>query len=162
LFLTALTREAGGRLPEDFAVALPKATSPEQVAALASLLDRFELALGFPEGSLRLELMVETPQAVLSLLPLAEAGRGRCAAAHLGTYDLTAALGITATYQTPRHLSVLFARHRMQFSLAGTGIRLAEGATTILPVGDRETVHSAWKVHYENIWWALVLGFYQG
>lgn len=162
LFLTALSREAGGRLPEDFAVALPKVSSPEQVDALAGLLDRFEPALGFLPGSLRLEIMVETPQALLSLLPLAEAGRGRCAAAHLGTYDLTAALGITATYQTPRHPVTDFARHTMQTVLAGTGIRLADGATTNLPVGDREMVHTSWKIHYENIWSALVLGFYQG
>jgi len=176
LFLTALVRESGGRLPEGFAVTLPKVTAREQVAALADLCDLLEPALGLPAGSLRLEIMVETPQAVLDLLPIAEAARGRCGAAHFGTYDYTAALGISAQYQEIRHPACDFARQRMQAALAGTGIRLSDGATNILPIPphrgpslspseieeNSRTVHRAWKLHYENIWSALVLGFYQG
>ncbi len=180
LFLTALVRASGGRLPAGFVVTLPKVTIPAQVAALADLLDLYEPALGLPSGALRLEIMVETPQAVLDLPVLTEAARGRCAAAHFGTYDYTAALGISAQYQTSRHPACDFARQRMQAALAGTGIRISDGATTFLPIpphragngepplgseeiaGNRRAVHGAWKVHYENVWAALVLGFYQG
>jgi citrate lyase beta subunit len=180
LFLSTLVRESGGRLPEGFAITLPKVTAREQVAALANLFDLLEPALGLPAGSLRLEIMVETPQAVLDLLPIAEAARGRCVAAHFGTYDYTAALGISAQYQEIRHPACDFARQRMQAALAGTGIRLSDGATNILPIPphragkdgpplspdeieeNRRTVHRSWKLHYENIWSALVLGFYQG
>jgi hypothetical protein len=180
LFLTALVRASGGRLPEGFVVTLPKVTIRDQVAALADLLDAFEPALGLAAGSLRLEVMVETPQAALDLLPLAEAARGRCVAAHFGTYDYTAALGIAAQHQTSRHPACDFARQRMQAALAGTGIRLADGATNLLPIPphrtgpsappltpeqsaeNRRTVHGAWNIHYENIRTALVLGFYQG
>src|SRR5947199_723886 len=77
LFLTAL-----GPLPPGFVVTLPKVTSLEQVAALADLCDLFEPALGFPVGALKLEIMVETPQALTDLLPLVQAARGRCVAAH--------------------------------------------------------------------------------
>jgi citrate lyase beta subunit len=154
LFLTAL-----GPLPPGFAVTLPKVTIPEQVAALADLCDLFEPALDLPAGSLKLEIMVETPQALRDLLALAEAGRGRCVAAHFGAYDYTAALGVTGTYQSLRHPATDFARQTMQNALAGTGIRLADGATTVLPVApDLET---PWKIHYENVWSSLVLGFYQ-
>jgi len=159
LFLTALVRETGGRLPAGFLVTLPKVTLPQQVAALADLFDLLEPALGLPGGSLRLEIMVETPQAVLDPLSLAEAARGRCAAAHFGIYDYTAALGITAPHQEMRHPASQFARRLMQAALAGTGVRISDGATTILPVGGN--VHTPWKIHYENVWSALILGFYQ-
>ncbi|HEY0512031.1 MAG TPA: aldolase/citrate lyase family protein, partial [Thermoanaerobaculia bacterium] len=180
LFLTTLVRESGGRLPEGFVITLPKVTAREQVAALADLCDLLEPALDLPAGSLRLEIMVETPQAVLDLLAIAEAARGRCVAAHFGTYDYTAACGISAQYQEIRHPACDFARQRMQAALAGTGIRLSDGATNILPLPpfraardgppltpgqiewNRRTVHGAWKLHYENVWTALVLGFYQG
>jgi len=154
LFLTAL-----GPVPPGFLITLPKVTIPEQVAALADLCDLFEPALGLPTDSLKLEIMVETPQALLDLLALAEAARGRCVAAHFGAYDYTAALGITSTYQSLRHPATDFARQTMQNALAGTGIRLADGATTILPVGPDPQV--PWKVHYEDVWRSLVLGFYQ-
>jgi citrate lyase beta subunit len=153
-FLTAL-----GPLPPGFAITLPKVTAPEQVAALADLCDLFEPALGLPAGSLKLEIMVETPQALLDLLALAEAARGRCVAAHFGAYDYTAALGITSVHQNLRHPATDFARQTMQNALAGTGIRLADGATTVLPVPPNP--QTPWKIHYEDVRRSLVLGFYQ-
>ncbi|HYN84509.1 MAG TPA: hypothetical protein VER32_04605, partial [Pyrinomonadaceae bacterium] len=39
IFLTTLAEAAGGRLPENFFVTLPKITAPEQVAALADVFD---------------------------------------------------------------------------------------------------------------------------
>ncbi|HEV8630667.1 MAG TPA: phosphoenolpyruvate kinase, partial [Thermoanaerobaculia bacterium] len=101
LVLGTLVREAGG-LPPNFAINLAKVTIPEQVAALADLCDRFEPALGLRAGTLRCELMVETPQAIIAddgtiALPrLLAAARGRCVAAHFGTYDYTAGCNITA------------------------------------------------------------------
>ncbi|MFP5284536.1 MAG: DUF6986 family protein, partial [Thermoanaerobaculia bacterium] len=115
LFLTALTRETGGRLPENFVVTLPKVTIPEQVAALADLFDLLEPALRLPGGSLRLEIMVETAQSILDAqgrcpLPLLlTAARGRCVAAHFGTYDYTASCSITAAFQSMDHPACDFA-----------------------------------------------------
>jgi citrate lyase beta subunit len=162
LFLVALLLD-GGQLPPGFAVTLPKVTTVEQVAALADLCDLFEPALGLPAGSLRLEIMVETPQALLNVLTLAEAARGRCVAAHFGVYDYTAALGVTGRYQGMRHPAADFARQTMQNALAGTGIRLADGATTLLPapLQDAANVQSGWKIHYEDVRRSLMLGFYQ-
>jgi citrate lyase beta subunit len=162
LFLTALLLD-GGRLPPGFAVTLPKVTTVDQVAALADLCDLLETGLHLPAGSLRLEIMVETPQALLDLLALTEAARGRCVAAHFGVYDYTAALGLAGRYQGMRHPMADFARQRMQNALAGTGIRLADSATTLLPTPLQyaANVQSGWKVHYEDVWRSLVLGFYQ-
>jgi citrate lyase beta subunit len=182
LFLTALVQESGGRLPENFVVTLPKVTIPEQVAALADLFDLLEPALGLAAGSLRLEIMIETPQSILnergsSNLPLlAAAARGRCVAAHFGTYDYTAACNITAEHQSMTHPVCDFAKHMMQVAYAGTGLWLSDGATNVLPVPphrgsqltaaqveeNRAVVHRAWNLHAGHVRHSLVGGFYQG
>jgi citrate lyase beta subunit len=185
IFLSSLLEEAGGRLAENFVVTLPKVTVPEQVAALARLFDQFEEARGLEAGSLKLELMVETTQSIInqrgeSGLPLlVEAARGRCTAAHFGTYDYTASCQITAAHQHMTHPACDFARHSMQVALGGTGVWLSDGATNIMPVPahraaaggalteeqqeeNRRAVHRAWRLHYEHTQHSLVNAFYQG
>src|SRR5436305_622189 len=185
IFLSSLLAETGGRLADNFVVTLPKVTVPEQVDALARIFDEFEGALGLDVGSLRMELMVETTQAIInhrrrSNLPLLlEAARGRCTAAHFGTYDYTASCQITAAHQHMTHPACDFARHTMQVALGGTGVWLSDGATNIMPVpahrapaGDslteeqedknRRTMHRAWKLHYDHIQHSLTNAFYQG
>src|SRR5919107_1960674 len=84
IFLSSLLEVTGGRLPENFVVTLPKVTVPEQVTTLADLFDLFERESGLAEGSLKLELMVETTQSIIDhrgqcALPLlVAAARGRC------------------------------------------------------------------------------------
>src|SRR6185503_1400635 len=88
-----------------------------------------------------LELMIETPLSVIApggeaaIPKLVAAARGRCRGAHFGTYDYTAGCNITAMYQLPGHAACDFARHVMQVTLAGTGITISDGATTVMPVG---------------------------
>jgi hypothetical protein len=136
-------------------------------------------------GSLKLELMIETPQSILApdgtsaLRSLIAAGAGRVTGAHFGTYDYTALCGITASWQHMRHQACDFAKHMMQVALAQSGVTLSDGATNIMPVPihratasqaltpaqRRENivaVHKAWKVHYEDARHSLVNGFYQG
>src|SRR5258708_23270967 len=107
-------------------------------------------------------MMIETPQPIFMLPRLVEESRGRCVAAHFGTYDYTASLGITASNQHMLHPACDFARSMMQASLAGTGVWLSDGATNILPLQNRATVHRAWKLHYEHIRHSLDSAFYQG
>ena len=159
---------SAGVLPEYFVVTLPKITVAEQVRALVEALDDFP--------HVRIEIMVETPQVLFSLPKLVDAARGRCMGACFGPYDYTSSLGITSTRQDLLHPACDFARSIMQISLAGTGLRITDGPTTILPVsihrGDaieprqktanREAVHRAWSVEYKNIRHALHNGFYQG
>lgn len=185
IFLSALLEESGGRLPENFVVTLPKVTVPEQVEALASLFDLFEPAAGLAAGALKMELMVETTQSIInhrgeSALPLlVGAARGRCTAAHFGTYDYTASCQITAAHQHMTHPACDFARHVMQVALGGTGVWLSDGATNIMPVPvhraregaaltaeqeeeNRRAVHRAWRLHYEHVQHSLANAFYQG
>jgi citrate lyase beta subunit len=168
LFLTRLLDRTGGTLPANFVVTLPKITAPEQVAALASACDAFEYWRQLPPGTLHFEVMVETTQAVISAdgtiaLPrfIAEGG-GRITTAHFGTYDYTAACNITAAHQHMLHPACDFARHVMQVALAGSGIRLSDGATNVMPIGSADVVRQAWRLHFDHVRHSLISGFYQG
>ena len=168
LFLNTFLSGTGGRLPSNFVVNLPKVTIPEQISALVDALEPF--------GDVRIEFMVETPQAVRNLPRLLEAARGRCIGAHLGAYDYISSVGITSAGQDLQHPACDFVRLMMQAALGGTGVWLSDGATNILPVpahrgksldgpqviANRAIVHNAWKIHYNNVRHALHNGFYQG
>ncbi len=182
LFLTELVVATGGRMPENFVVTLPKIVLPNQVSALADIFDEVEPKLGLFSGSLKMEMMIETTQSIIAsdgeigMPRLLEAARGRCIAAHFGTYDYTASCSITAAYQDMLHPACDFARHMMQVSFGGTGVWLSDGATNIMPVaphrgGDltedqtdenQRVVHRAWKLHYDHCRHSLANAFYQG
>ncbi len=185
IFLTELAVRSRGELPKHFCVTLPKVTLPDEVAALADICSRLEPMLDFEPGALRIELMVETSQAVFNergeanLLSLAGAARGRCVAAHFGPYDYTSSVGIAAPRRAGVHPASDFARRVMQVALAGTGIRIGDGPLNILPIPlhraerggsltarqieeNRATVHRGWRLQFEHVRRALEDGFYQG
>ncbi|HEX8421911.1 MAG TPA: hypothetical protein VF634_00775 [Pyrinomonadaceae bacterium] len=185
IFVSTLVAETGGALPPNFVVTLPKITIPEQTAALAGLFDLLEPQLSLPHGALKFEMMIETTQSIINhdgainLPLLLAAARGRCIAAHFGTYDYTASCNITAAHQHMTHPVCDFAKHMMQVSFAGTGLWLSDGATNIMPVAphraqeghtltpeqedeNRRTVRRAWRIHYEHVRHSLTGGFYQG
>ncbi len=184
LFVTTLARQAK-RLPAGFVVTLPKITVAEQVRAAAGALAALETRHRLAKGSLRIELMVETPQSIFgprgeAALPgLVAAAGGRCSGAHFGTYDYTASCNITAAHQVMTHPACEFAKHVMQVCLAGTGVMLSDGATNVMPVGpfgaapggaltpeqaavNRASVHRAWRLHFDDVRASLRQGFYQG
>lgn len=168
VFLTALT-ETGRPIPSGFLITLPKVTSPVQVAAMDMLCQRLEAACGL-DGRRRLgfEIQVETPQVILgadgaaTIARCVHAAPQRLAGLHYGTYDYSAALGIAAGYQSLEHPAADYARSVMQVAAAGTGVRLSDGSSAMLPVGGREEVISAWRVHSRLVRRSLERGFYQG
>ena len=182
LFLSTLLAATDGVLPSNFVITLPKIVVPEQVGALADLFDEFEPRLGLPAGTLKMEMMIETPQSIISAagemaMPrLYEAARGRCTGAHFGAYDYTASCGIAGSYQDILHPACDFARNIMQASFAGTGVWLSDSVTNTMPIGphrggdltrkqideNTEVVHRAWKLHYGHCRNSLANGFYQG
>jgi hypothetical protein len=101
-------------------------------------------------------------------------------AAHFGPYDYTAALGITALHQRLAHPSCDLARGLLVIALAGTGVRVSDGPTNVLPVPlrrapqggpalgaaeveeNRRAVHAAFRLHYDHVRRALEHGIYQG
>ena len=185
IFISSLSERTNGNLPDNFVVTLPKVTIPEQVTALVQLFEVLEQKTDLPTGSLKLELMIETPQSISdsngnSALPsLVKASDGRCTGAHFGVYDYTASTNITAEYQSLTHPNCDFARHMMQVALGGTGVRLSDGATNIMPVGphhptdgnpltdsqleeNKMVVHNAWRLNFNNVFHSLKHSYYQG
>jgi citrate lyase beta subunit len=85
---------------------------------------------------------------------------GRISALHYGTYDYSASLQISAEYQSMEHPAADHAKEVMQLAVAGTGIRLSDGSSNVLPVGDG--VRDAWRLHGRLVRRSLERGFYQG
>ncbi len=185
IFVTTLLQETDGKLPDNFVITVPKVQLPAHVTAAVRLFEILERKNKLPGGSLKVELMIETPQAIINqrgesaLMSLVDAAEGRCGSVHFGVYDYTASCGITAAYQKMGHPVCDLARQMMLVSLAGTGIHLSDGATNILPVGphrsakdrqltseqereNRETVHQAWRLGFSDNLHSLRTGFYQG
>jgi citrate lyase beta subunit len=185
IVLTSLAARTGGRLPANFVITLPKVTIPEHVAALADLLEHLEARNGIAPDTVAIDLMIETPQAIVDqrgangIGQLVRAGRGRVISAAFGVYDYTASCNITARYQSYTHPVADFARHAMQAGLAGTGVSMSDSVTTVLPIAlhrptpdqpltaeqqtaNRIAVYDAWRLHYDNVRHSLRSGFYQG
>jgi hypothetical protein len=81
---------------------------------------------------------------------------------HYGTYDYSASLGIAAGYQSMEHPAADHAKNVMQVAAAQTGVRLSDGSTNVLPVGDADAVGAAWRLSARLIRRSLERGFYQG
>lgn len=182
VFLETLLTASAGKLPDNFVVTLPKVTHAVQPSTFVRLLELCERRYGLDPGSLKLELMIETPQALLgpdgrSPLPeFLKACEGRCVGAHLGTYDFTASCNITAAHQTMLHPMCDLAKGLMLLAYAGTGTFLSDGATNVMPVAphkgqsltpleleqNRSVVHGAWRIAHRHNTHSLRGGYYQG
>jgi hypothetical protein len=90
------------------------------------------------------------------------AGDGRVTALHYGTYDYSAFCGIPAAYQSMEHPVADHAKLVMQAAAAGTGVRLSDGSTNVLPVGSDAEVRRGWELHARLIRRSLERGYYQG
>ncbi|MET9860380.1 aldolase/citrate lyase family protein [Streptomyces smyrnaeus] len=166
LFLTGLL-EAGG-LPDGLVLTLPKVTYPEQVTAMARLCEEFEKARGLDAGRIGFEIQIETTQSILgadgraTVARLIDAAEGRATSLHYGTFDYSASCGVSAAYQAMDHPAADHAKAVMQVAAAGTGVRLSDGSTNIVPTGDRAQVHDAWRLHHSLVRRSLARAYYQG
>jgi Domain of unknown function (DUF6986) len=179
--LERVTAKLGGEPIAGFALTAPKVVLPIQVELLRRAAEAVEHRLGWPGGAIALELMVETPSALISMdgrlgiLALVEAAGGRCRSVHVGPYDMTSALGISAAHQWLGHPSVELVRRLLQLALAGTGVTVVDGPTTLLPVGphrepksdaeraaNREAVFRAWARTADDVRRAYRDGIVQG
>lgn len=181
LFLKTLTEKTGGTMPDNFVITLPKITDKKQVRELCDRLKRFEKRNGLKNGSIGVELMIESPLALFDnkgkvvLKKLVQKAGGRCSSAHFGAFDLTSVLGIVSTHQGLHHPACNLARQLMLANLAPLGIRLSDSVTTRLPVAihkkgrlnkiqreeNRRSIHEAWREHFANVTTSMRNGFYQ-
>ncbi|MGC0319275.1 DUF6986 family protein [Kitasatospora acidiphila] len=167
LFLGTLLAEHG-TLPGGLMLTLPKVSHPQQVSALVRLLADFEERAGLPAGRIGFEIQIETTQAILgadgraTVARLIEAAEGRATGLHYGTFDYSAACGVSAAYQSMDHPVADHAKAVMQVAAAGTGVRLSDGSTNVIPTGSREQVTAAWRLHYGLVRRSLARAYYQG
>ena len=165
---TSSSASSPGALTDGFVITLPKVTSVEQVEAMLLVLSTIEQAHDLPAESLKFEIQIETPQAILGpdgsalVARMIHAGGGRVTGLHYGTYDYSASLGVAAAYQSMDHPVADHAKDVMQLAAASTGVFVSDGSTNVLPVGDREAVHAAWRLHFGLVRRSLARGIYQG
>lgn len=163
-FVTTLA--AAGPLPDGLILTLPKVTTVAQVEAMVALCERFEDRLGLAAGRLRFEVQMETPQLIVAAdgsIPVAtllHRAEGRVSALHYGTYDYSASLQIAAAYQSMEHPAADYAKQVMQVAVAETGVRLSDGSTNVIPLGEK--AQDAWKLHARLVRRSLERGYYQG
>jgi citrate lyase beta subunit len=166
IFLSALASDVA--LPDNLLLTLPKVTDPAQVAAFSTVCDSWEQANGIERGQLRFEIQIETPQATLAsdgtaaVAKMIHAGAGRVSGLHYGTYDFSAACGVVAEYQSMAHPIADHAKAVMQLAAAGTGVRLSDGSSNVLPIGDAAAVVAAWRLHAGLVQRSLERAYYQG
>lgn len=160
-----LVLAAAGGVPAGFVFTVPKIRAAEQASALVALCEGFERGFGLDAGTLRFELQIESPQAIIAAdgsAPIAKMlglSEGRCSALHFGTYDYTAACGIAAPDQALDHPAADYAKSVMQVAAAQTGVWVCDGSTQIVPDGEPE---AALRNHHRLVGRALRLGYYQG
>jgi citrate lyase beta subunit len=151
-------RDAGGST-DGWVVTLPKVTSVDQVEAMVHVAEALDL---------RFEVQVETPQSILGpdgsalVARMVHAGGARLVGLHYGTYDYSAFVGIVAAHQSLDHPAADHAKLVMQAAAAGTGVRLSDGSTNVLPVGSAQEVADAWALHLRLVRRSLARGYYQG
>ena len=166
LFISSLLEH--GELPDGLVLTLPKVSTVAQVQAMDYACGRLEEVHGLQPGRLRFEVQMETPQLILAAdgtVPVAQllhAASGRISALHYGTYDYSASLEISAAYQSMEHPAADYAKQVMQVAVAGTGVRISDGSTNVLPIGTPENVASAWALHSRLVARSLAAGYYQG
>ncbi|MGW4807605.1 DUF6986 family protein [Kitasatospora sp. NPDC004272] len=167
LFLGTLVADGGG-LPDGLVLTLPKVTHAAQVGALVRLLEDFERRAGLPAGRIGFEIQIETTQAILgpdgraTVALMIEAAGGRATGLHYGTFDYSAACGVSAAHQSMDHPAADHAKAVMQVAAAGTGVRLSDGSTNVVPTGPTEQVHAAWRLHHGLVRRSLARAYYQG
>jgi citrate lyase beta subunit len=159
---------AAGPLPPGFLVTLPKVTTVEQVAAMVKVCAELEQAHGLPAGALRFEIQIETTQAILgadgtaTVAGMIGAAGPRCVALHYGTFDYSAACGVAASQQSLAHPVADHAKAVMQVAAAGTGVRLSDGSTNVMPIGTPDEIRAAVALHAGLVTRSLRAAYYQG
>ena len=176
LFVSTIVRRGGlaeagisaDGLPPGLVLTLPKVSTIEQVQVMVRACEQLEQQLGLEAGRLRFEVQMETAPLILGVdgrSPLGDVIHrtdGRVEALHYGTYDYSDSLQIPAAQQSMEHPAADHAKAVMQVAVAGTGVRLSDGSTNILPLGDAAQRRDAWDLHARLVRRSLERGYYQG
>ena len=171
------------RIPSELVLTLPRVRRVEQVETAAHLLTLIERRHDWPQGRVRLELVIETPAAMFNdegccALPgLVRAAAGRCAAVHLDSDDLAQAFGLAPEVEPGEHGLGELMRGLGRLALGAAPVGLSDAVTGPRPQGPHSeegslsaaqradnlaAVHRAWRWSHAQISQALRAGVYQG
>jgi citrate lyase beta subunit len=182
LYLSRLLTRTGGLLPSNFVVTLPKVHGPREVDLLERTLVEIEKRSDLPPGTIRMELMVETPTLLLNaegrcgIRAAVEASGGRCRGLHLGLYDFLSMMDVVSSAQSYIHPLTDHLRAVTKTATAGSGLWLSDGATNRIPVGphrgdrltkvqkeaNRASVNEGWREVARHVEHSLRMGYTQG
>ncbi|MEU9807288.1 aldolase/citrate lyase family protein [Mycobacterium sp. NPDC050853] len=163
-----LVLDGASGVPPGFVTTVPKFRALAQAEAALRLFDELERVHGLPCGSVRFELQIESPQAVLgadgaaTLAKAIHMAQGRLVALHYGTYDYSAACGIAAEHQSLEHPVADHAKAVMLAAAAQTGVWVCDGSTQVMPEGSEEQQAAAIARHHRLVTRALERGYWQG
>ncbi|MGJ0121063.1 DUF6986 family protein [Williamsia sp. MIQD14] len=165
--MEAVLSGAGG-VPDGFVFTVPKLRAVEQVDAVVALCEEIEHAHGLREHTVRFELQIESPQAVIGFDGVATVAAAihrsgpRLSGLHYGTYDYSAAMGVVSAHQSLEHPVADHAKAVMLAAAAQTGVWVSDGSTQVVPTGDPDRVASALRRHHRLVRRSLERGIYQG
>jgi citrate lyase subunit beta/citryl-CoA lyase len=116
---------AGSRLD---AIVLPKVHWPEQVAWLDLLLSQIERTMGFPEGQIAIEPMIESAVGMSQALAIAQASP-RVEALVFGPGDYSADTGMQSPFvgAPPFEGAFDFALHTLRVAATAAGVQAVDG-----------------------------------
>jgi citrate lyase beta subunit len=184
LFFSSV-KDAGGSFDAPFVITLPKVERAEEVRALADIVATVARTFAVPRERFQIEVLIETPRALfdesgrVAVRGLVDAGQGLVESVHLGAYDLLSSVDVPARASTLAHPTLGTVRAILQLALAGTGVAVVDGATTILPTGvhkakkgasltpreeseNRVAIAHALKLHAAHVTRALDVGITRG
>lgn len=168
LFLGRFISQCPLPLPNPFIVTLPKVEFKSEPADLNQALTHLESEFGLVHNSIKMELMVESPLALMDssgVCPLpsfAEACKERLLGVHLGAYDLTAGMDVPGPFQDLSHPACVYARTLMKAAFGSSSIELADGASHLIPIGEPSDIQSMWGRIYQHVRRSLSEGYYHG
>ncbi len=160
--------DGAGGVPDGFVFTVPKLRAAAQVDAVVALCEEIELAHGLAAMTMRFELQIESPQAVVGATGTATVAEAihrsgpRLSGLHYGTYDYSAACGIVSAFQSLDHPVADHAKNVMLAAAAQTGVWVSDGSTQVIPTGGHERVDAAVRRHHRLVRRSLERGIYQG
>ena len=154
---------------DPFIITLPKVSGADQVAAMVTLCEKLERAYGLAAGTLRFEIQIELPSAVLGADGTATVARLITAAGGRCTGPALRHLRLQRGGRGRRRLPVDGPPGRRLRQGGHAGRRRADRGAAVRrldqhPAGRRRGARSAtaWELHYRLVRRSLERGFYQG
>lgn len=114
----------------------PKVEGPEEIASVDATLTQLETSVGLTQGSIRIEVLIESADAVELVFDIAACSR-RLVGLIFGSYDYWASLGLDSNAYRFDHPLLNYARMRIVQAAAAVGIPAIAEMTTNFPTKDK-------------------------